>query len=127
MQEGEVVVRLAIAPDGDPAFTLQPRVRPLDWPAVTSLRIERPLRSPPSTPDHSALRLGWDRISCPAPLGDVRSNTTLAQSLSQRSGVIAPVGPKLAGMDAATFECVQERQQMPALILVTCGQPDRKR
>lgn len=127
MQEGEVVRGLAVASDGDPAFALQPRVRPLDGPAVTSLGVERPLCSPSSPPDLPALRPGRDRISCPTPLGDVWSDTPLAQGLSQISGVIASVSPQLARMDAARLERIDERQEMAALVLVTGGQPDRKR
>lgn len=42
-------------------------------------------------------------------------------------GVVAAVGPELAGSQPAGEEFVDQRQQVSALVLVAGGEPDRER
>ena len=50
-----------------------------------------------------------------------------AQGVFELFGVVAAVGPELAGLDPATGECVQEREQVAAFVFVPGGQPDFER
>jgi len=127
VQKGEVVACLSISADGYAALALHPGVRPLYWPAMTSLGIRDLEASFPAPPDLTSLGALGESFARPAPLTDVRLDLSLEQSLFQRRGVVAAIGPHLIRVDASRSERIDEREEMTPLALVTCGEPDRKR
>jgi len=127
LEEGEVVVGLAVSAGGDPAERLQPGVRPLDRPALAGLRIARlqpPLLSPP---DLVARLSGRDRLPGPAGLADAGADPALGKRPLVRARGIAAVGPELARMDPGRGETLQQRQQVAPLVLVAGRERDRER
>jgi hypothetical protein len=58
---------------------------------------------------------------------DPRCDRPCAQLLAQRLRVVAAVGPQLRRSQAAGKQLVDEREQLPALVLVAGPDPDCKR
>jgi hypothetical protein len=77
VQEGEVVLCLAVAAGGDPASRFQPGVRALDRPAMSCLRITR--LSCRFLPRQTS------RVACPAGTGSSRRRRLLMQGSIRRS------------------------------------------
>ena len=100
MEEGEVVVGLALAAGGDAPFCFQPGVGAFDGPAVAGLRVGACaavgvcLATPRGC--WCAVR---DRLACSARLGDARLDLALAQCLLERGRGVAAVCPQLPGPD----------------------------
>jgi hypothetical protein len=72
-------------------------------------------------------RAGGDRFSGPARLADPRLDLAFAQRLLERLRGVAAVGPQLGRLDAARGERVEQRQQVPSLVLVAGREPHRQR
>lgn len=66
-------------------------------------------------------------MAAAAGLADPRFDAALAQLLFERAGVVAAIGPQLGRLDATLGERVHERQQVPALVLVTGRDPHLER
>ena len=127
LQEGEVVLGLAVAAGADPPQRRQPGVGALDRPAMTGLRVARfqaPLLSPP---DLVARRPGRDRLAAAARLADPGADPALGERPLVRSRGIAAVGPELARLDAGLSEPLEQRQQVAPLVLVAGPEADRER
>jgi hypothetical protein len=127
LEEGEVVVGLAVPAGGDPAQRLQPGVRALDRPALAGLRIARlqpPLLPPP---DLVASLSGRDRLPGPAGLADAGADPAFGQRLLVRARGVAAVGPELARMDPDRGQALQQRQQVAPLVLVAGRERDLER
>lgn len=127
MEEGEVVLGLAVSPSGDAALPLQPGVRPFDREAVAGLRVAAAQPPLGAAPDLAHGRTGRDRLACATWLRDVRFDLPLAQRLLELAPGVAAVGPELARTDAARGEGVEEREQVAALVLVAGREPDLER
>lgn len=119
MQKGEVVACLSISADGYAALALHPGVRPLYWPAMTSLGIRDLEASFPAPPDLTSLGALGESFARPAPLTDVRLDLAGDQSLLQSGGVVAAVGPHLGRVDTAGGKRIEKWQEMASLVLVT--------
>jgi len=93
VQEGEVVVGLAIATGGDATAVLQPGVGSLDRPALASKRVCGSQPAPPAPPHLSGRRPFWDRLAGAPRLRDTRLDLTQAQGVLQRLRGIAAISP----------------------------------
>jgi hypothetical protein len=60
-------------------------------------------------------------------VADAGLDPPLAQGALERARVVAAVCPQLVRVDAAGGERVDERQQVPALVLVAGGEAYRER
>lgn len=118
MQEGKVVVGLAVAAGGDAALGFQPGVGALDRPAVACLRIRGAQAAASPTPDFAGRGARGDWLAAGARLADPRLDLTIAQGLLKGLRGVPAIGPQLLRTDAAPDESVDERQQMSALVLV---------
>ena len=127
MQESEVGVGFSVAAGSDPPLAFHPGVRSLYRPAVTSLGIGGLQASLPTAPDLTSLGTLGESFASPTPFAYARLDLSLEQSLFQRRGVVAAIGPHLIRVDASRSECIDEREEMTPLALVTRGEPDRKR
>lgn len=127
MEEGEVVLGLAVAAGGDPALPFQPGVGALDRPAVAGLRVGRPQSSLGAAADLAHRRPGRDRLAAPARLRDAGLDPALAERLLELAAGVAAVGPQLLRADATPGEGVEEREQVPTLVLVAGGEADLER
>jgi hypothetical protein len=127
VEEGEVVVGLALAPRRDPSSCFQPGVRALDGPAVTCERVGSFEPSLLAAPDLACRRAGGDRLARAARLADARLDLALAQGLLDRARGIGAVGPELTRVDAALGEGIEQREQVALLVLVSGREPDRER
>ncbi len=127
MEEGEVVVGFAVAAGGDAAFGFQPGVGTFDGPALTGERVWGFRLALAAAPDLAPGRAGWEWVAGAAAFADPGFDLAGAQGVFELFGVVAAVGPELAGLDPATGECVQEREQVAAFVFVPGGQPDFER
>ena len=127
MEEGEVVVGFAVAAGGDAAFGFQPGVGTFDGPALTGERVWGFRLALAAAPDLAPRRAGWEWVAGAAAFADPGFDLAGAQGVFELCGVVAAVGPELAGLDPATGECVQEREQVAAFVFVPGGQPDFER
>jgi len=127
VEEGEVVVGLAIASGGDPSSCFQPGVCALDRPALAGLRVARlqpPLLAPP---DLVGSLPGRDRLGGLAPPADAGADPALGERPLVRLRGVAAVGPELERMDPGRGERVEQRQQVALLVLVAGPEADRQR
>jgi len=127
VEEGEVVVGFAVAAGGDAAFGFQPGVGTFDGPALTGERVWGFRLALAAAPDLAPRRAGWEWVAGAAAFADPGFDLAGAQGVFELFGVVAAVGPELAGLDPATGECVQEREQVAAFVFVPGGQPDFER
>jgi hypothetical protein len=127
VEEGEVVVGFAVAAGGDPAVGFQPGVGAFDRPAVAGLGVAGLQPSLLAAPDLLHGGAGGDRLAGPAGLADPRLDLPLAQGLLERGRGIAAVCPQLARVDPLLGERVDEREQVPLLVLVAGRQTHRER
>lgn len=70
MEEGEVVVGVAVSPGGDPPSCFEPGVGPFDGPAVACLGVTGFEAAFLSAPDFACRCSGWDRFAGAAWLAD---------------------------------------------------------
>ena len=126
-QEREVVLVLDLAAGRDPALCLQPGVRALDRPAVAPLRVAGRELASLAAPDLARDLAGGNRIPGAAALADPGLDLALAQGLLELARVVAAIGPQLPRLDPAGKQAVDQGQQVTPLVLVTGGEPDRKR
>jgi hypothetical protein len=70
---------------------------------------------------------GRDRLAGLARLADPGIDLALAQCLLVRARGVAAVGPQLARLDAGLGERVEQRQQVPPLVLVSGPEQDLER
>lgn len=78
MDEGEVVVGLAVAAGGDAAFRFQPGVGALDGEAVAGLRVWCAYASSAAAPDFACRGSFRDRIAGAAGFADLGLDRALA-------------------------------------------------
>jgi hypothetical protein len=127
LEEGEVVVGLAVAAGGDPAPGFQPRVGAFDGPAVPRLRVggaESPAAAAPDLTGRCAQRR---RLAGAARFADPGLDLACAQLLLELGGGVAAVGPQLVRFDPALEQLIDQRQQVAALVLVAGAHADRER
>jgi hypothetical protein len=122
VEEGEVVVGLTVAAGGDPSLGFHPRVRAFHGEALAGLGVGSAQPTSPSSPHLAGGRAGGEQLACAARPGDAGLDLALAQRPLERGRGITAVGPHLLRADAAAQERVQEREQVPALVLVACGE-----
>jgi hypothetical protein len=127
VEEGEVVVGVAVSSGGDPPSCFQPGVGAFDGPAVAGLRVAGFDTSFFAAPDFAADLFGRDRVAGSAWLADPRLDLALGESLLERGGGVATVCPELVGVDAGGGELVEQWQQVAAFVFVAGGEPDRER
>jgi len=127
LEEGEVVVGLAVAADGNAAAGFQPGVGAFDRPAVAGQRVGRFDLAAAAAPDHAHGRVLADRITWAARFADPRRDRTVAQRLVDRGGGVAAVSPQLPRSDLTREQLVDERQQVSLLVLVASRKPDGER
>jgi len=125
LEHGEVELGPALPAGADPAPVVQPGVGAFDRPAVPSGGVGRRLSALPTAPDLARARR--ERVALAPSSADLRLDPPRPQLLTQRLGVVAAVGPELAGAQAAGEQLVDQRQQVAPLVLVPGGKPDRKR
>jgi hypothetical protein len=125
VEEGEVVLGLAVAAGRDSSSCFEPGVRAFDGPAVSSKRIGCFCVALASAPDLAA-RFG-DRVAGAASFADLRLDPAFAERLAERLGVVAAVGPELARLDPLGEQAVDQRQQVPLFVFVCGREPDRER
>jgi hypothetical protein len=118
LEEGEVVVGFAIATGGDAAERFQPGIRALDRPALSGVAIGPLQRSLAAPPDLAGRLSGHRRLPAQASPADPRLDRAGEQFLFEPLRVIATVGPQLAGLETALDQRVDQREQIPALVLV---------
>ena len=70
MEEGEVVVRVAVAAGGDPPSCFEPGVGAFDGPAVACLGVTGFEAALLAAPDLLCRCSGWDRLAGPAWFAD---------------------------------------------------------
>ena len=80
-----------------------------------------------AAPDLALALVGVGWLAGAAAFADPGFDLAGAQGVFELCGVVAAVGPELAGLDPATGECVQEREQVAAFVFVPGGQPDFER
>jgi hypothetical protein len=127
VEEGEVVAGLAVAAGGDAAFRFQPGVGALDRPTVACLGIAGLWAALLPAPDLACWGAVRDRLAAASWLADARLDLPFAQRLFERGRGVAAVGPELARADAAGGERIDERQQVPLLVLVPGREPGLER
>lgn len=66
-------------------------------------------------------------MAAAAAFADHRLDAALGELVAQRLGVVAAVGPDLGWPQTAGEQLVDQRQQVPAFVLVAGGQPDSER
>jgi hypothetical protein len=125
LDDGEPVVGVALPAGGDAPPVAQPAVGALDRPAFAAVRVAAPRDAAAAALDHHGVVGG--RLAGAAAAADHRRQATLADLLAQRLAVVAAVCPQLARPDLTREQLVEQRQQMPPLILVAGADPDRER
>lgn len=127
LQEGLVGFGFAVAADRDPAAVSQPGGGAFDGPAVRCVRVgglEDAFAAAAYLADGCA---GGDLLAGVAPAADPRLDPAFAQRPFELPGVVAAVGAQLTRSDPALGERIEQRQQMPALVLVARRQPHLER
>lgn len=118
LEEGFVGFGFAVAAGRDPAAVAHPAVGAFDRPAVACERVGC-TEDAFSAAEHLAGGCaGGDLVARASAPADTRFDPAFAQLAFELARVVAAVGPQLAGLDAAFAQRVDERQQMPALVLV---------
>ena len=119
MEEGEVVVGFAVAAGVDPAFGFEPGVGAFDGPAVACLGVGGFDVAVSAAPDFAGWCAFGDRVAGAAAFADVWFDLAVAEGLFERFGVVAAVGPELAGLDLAVGELVEQWEEV-ALLAFRC-------
>jgi hypothetical protein len=94
---------------------------------VAGLSVGGSLSSFLAAPDGAGCCAGGQRLVAAAWLADPRLDPTLVQRLFELARGVAAVGPQLGRLDPALQQRVDERQQVPALVLVPGRQPHLQR
>lgn len=80
-----------------------------------------------AAPDLAYGRPLGDRLSPATRLRDAGLDPALSQRLLELAAGVAAVGPKLARADPPPGKGVEEREQVPTLVLVARREPDLER
>lgn len=118
MEEGEVVIGVAVATRCDPTSCFEPGVGAFDGPAVSYLRVACFDPSLFAAPDLTGWCARRDRFAGAAWFADLWFDLAFEQGSVDRFGGVAAVGPELVGLDAACEQFIDERQQVASLVLV---------
>jgi hypothetical protein len=127
VEEGEVVVGLAVAAGRDPAERFQPGVGALDRPALARVRVFGLQSALLAAPDLAGGGAGRDRVAFFARLADPGADAALGECLLVGGGGIAAVGEQFLRDDLARAQRVEQRQQVALLVLVARREQDRER
>ncbi len=109
MEEGEVVLGFAVASGGDAAAGFEPGVGAFDWPAVAGKRVGGfgvAFSAAPALPGRGVV---GDRFAGSAAFADLGLDAAVEELVAERLGVVAAVGPQLAGSDALLEQLVDQR------------------
>ena len=118
MEEGEVVVGVAVAAGGDSSSCFQPGVGAFDGPAVARLGVACFELSFFAAPDFSGWCVGRDRLAGSAWFADPWFDLAFAECGVDCLRGVAAVGPEFVWADAACDQLVDQRQQVALLVFV---------
>ena len=109
----------------DASPVAEPAVGAFDGPAFASEWVAWPGSAAVRAADRRCA--GRDGLPGPTALADHRLDAAQLQLLAQLAAVVAAVCPELGGQKATRKQLVDQRQQMPPLVLVAGPDADRKR
>jgi hypothetical protein len=125
LQQGGVQLGSSFPAGRDASPVVQPGVGAFDRPAVAAVRVGRFRLAFTAAPDFAGA--GGCGLAGAAASADPWLDLAGAYSLALPVGVVAAVGPQLVWPPLVAFEeLVEQRQQVPLLVLVAGRQADRQ-